>query len=123
MAGSVRTVLSMSAAAVLLAAAAEAHPHFKASGPAPGSVSKTSPKAVRIQFTEDLELALSGIEIKNKAGQVQKTGAATLLAQDKKQLVVPVAADLAPGVYTVNWHVVGTDTHPQAGHFDFEVKP
>ena len=119
----VRAGLAAAAAVSLFAIAAEAHPHLKAAGPAPGSVTKTSPKAVRIQFTEDLELALSGIEIKNKAGVVQKTGTATLLPKDKKQLIVPVEGKLAPGVYTVNWHVVGADTHPQQGHFNFEVKP
>jgi copper resistance protein C len=110
-------------AATALAGVAAAHPHMKSAGPAPGSVVKTSPKAVRILFTEDLELALSGIEVKNKAGEIQKTGAATLHPTDKKQLIVPVNGALAPGMYTVNWHVVGTDTHPQQGHFDFQVKP
>jgi methionine-rich copper-binding protein CopC len=119
----VRTGVLAAFAASLFAGAADAHPHFKSAGPAPGSVVKTSPKAVRIQFTEDLELALSGIEIKNKAGAVQKTGTATLHPQDKKQLIVPVNGALAPGLYTVDWHVVGTDTHPQQGHFAFEVKP
>ena len=103
--------------------AASAHPQFKAAGPAPGSVVQVAPKAVRIQFSEDLELAFSGIEIRNKTGEVQKTGAASLLPTDKKQLLVPVEGTLAPGMYTVNWHVVGADTHPQKGSFNFEVKP
>ena len=118
-----RLAIFAAAAASVLASGVEAHPHFKAAGPAPGSVVQTAPKAVRIQFTEDLELAFSGIEIKNSAGVVQKTGAASLLPTDKKQLIVPVDGTLAPGLYTVNWHVVGADTHPQKGSFKFEVKP
>jgi copper resistance protein C len=118
-----RIGLYAAVAATALAGVAAAHPHLKSAGPAPGSVVKTSPKAVRILFTEDLEVALSGIEVKNKAGEVQKTGKASLHPQDKKQLIVPLDGELAPGMYTVNWHVVGADTHPQKGHFDFQVKP
>jgi methionine-rich copper-binding protein CopC len=117
------TAIHSAIAATFLVSVADAHPHFKAAGPAPGSVVQSAPRAVRVQFTEDLVLAFSGIELKNKAGQIQKTGTPSLHPQDKTQLIVPIEATLAPGVYTVDWAVVGADTHPQKGSFSFEVKP
>ena len=102
--------------------AADAHPRLKAAGPTPGSVVSASPKAIRIQFSEAVELAFSGIELKNEAGQAQPVGAAALNPKDKAQLIVPVNGQLAPGKYTVSWHAVGDDTHKQEGSFNFELK-
>ena len=114
--------LAIAAGGLLWSAAAGAHPRLKAAGPAPGSVVTTSPKAIRIQFSEAVELAISGIEVKNDKGQVQPVGAAALAAKDKAQLIVPVNGELAPGKYTVSWHAVGDDTHKQEGSFNFELK-
>ena len=111
------------AAISLLASAADAHPRLKMAGPAPGSTVKDAPKAIRIQFSEAIELALSGVEVKNTAGEAQKLGAPTVSPTDKTQLIVPVAADLKPGKYTVAWHAVGDDTHRETGSFTFELKP
>lgn len=110
------------AAAGLLFSVADAHPRLKAAGPAPGSVVSTSPKAIRIQFSEAVELAFSGIELKNAEGKSQPVGTPTLAAKDKAQLIVPVNSELAPGKYTVSWHAVGDDTHKQEGSFNFELK-
>jgi copper resistance protein C len=109
--------------AAFAASAAIAHPQVTAAGPAPGSVVKTSPKAIRIQFNEAVEVKFSGIELVNASGQKQATGTAATMANDKKQLVIPVTGELAPGKYTVNWHAVGDDTHHVEGKFDFEIKP
>ena len=66
------------AAAFCLASGADAHPQLKAAGPAPGSVVKDSPKALRIQFNEGIVLGFSGIEVTNAAGQKQPVGEASL---------------------------------------------
>jgi len=110
-------------ALIFAASGADAHALLKAAGPAPGSVVTAPPKAIRIQFSEAVELTFSGIELKNQAGQVQTLGAATLNPKDKAQLIVPVNGDLAPGKYTVSWHAVGGDTHKTEGSFNFELKP
>jgi methionine-rich copper-binding protein CopC len=114
----------LSAAAILaVASAADAHPRLKLAGPAPGSTVKDAPKAIRIQFSEAIELPLSGIEVKNQAGEAQKVGTPSLSPTDKAQLIVPVEGDLKPGKYTVAWHAVGDDTHRETGTFTFELKP
>ncbi len=112
----------VAAAGIALTSAANAHAVLKAAGPAPGSVVATAPKAIRIQFNEAVELAFTGIELKNDKGQAQPVGAAALNPKDKAQLIVPVNAELAPGKYTVSWHAVGDDTHRTEGSFAFEVK-
>ena len=117
----VTAVISVAAFAVA-ASTTDAHPRLKAAGPAPGSVVTTSPRAIRIQFTEGVELAFSGIEVKNDKGQVQPVGSPALASNDKAQLIVPVNGELAPGKYTVSWHAVGDDTHKQEGSFNFELK-
>ena len=113
----------LAALATFIVSYADAHPQVKAAGPAPGSVVKDSPKAVRIQFNEAIVLGFSGIDLTNEKGEKQPVGAATTAANDKAQLIVPVNGTLAPGKYTVAWHAVGDDTHHVEGKFNFEVKP
>ena len=110
-------------AAFFVASTADAHPQLKSAGLAPGSVVKTSPKALRIQFNEGIVLGFSGIEVTDAAGKKQPVGEASLSPTDKNQLIVPLTAELAPGKYTVVWHAVGDDTHKVDGKYNFEVKP
>jgi|KBSSwiStaDraftv2_1062776.scaffolds.fasta_scaffold1127254_2 methionine-rich copper-binding protein CopC len=114
---------AFAAFAAFAVSSADAHPQVKAAGPAPGSVVKESPKAVRIQFNEAIVVGFSGMEITNEKGEKQAIGAASNAANDKAQLIVPVNGTLAPGKYTVAWHAVGDDTHKVEGKFNFEVKP
>src|SRR5205085_5445980 len=118
----VKTGLLVFAAAFAFASAADAHAVLKAAGPAPGSVVNTSPKAIRIQFNEPVEVAFTGIELKDSTGKAQPVGATAVDAKDKAQIILPVTGDLAPGKYTVSWHAVGDDTHKTQGSFNFEVK-
>jgi copper resistance protein C len=109
------------AAIIVSLSAANAHPRVTSAGPAPGSVVAASPKAINIQFNEAVVAGFSGIELVNAKGEKQSVGAAAS-PTDKKQLVIPVNGELAPGKYTVAWHVVGDDTHKVDGKFDFEIR-
>jgi copper resistance protein C len=121
---SLRKCLALAAIAGLaFVGAAGAHTHLDSAGPAPGSVVKASPKALRIQFNEEVALAFSGMDVTNAKGEKVATGAASLNPSNKKQLIVPLTADLSPGKYTVVWHAVGADTHRVEGRYSFEVKP
>jgi methionine-rich copper-binding protein CopC len=117
-----RTGMLAVAAAVGMISLAHAHAQLKAAGPAPGSVVNASPKMLRIQFNEAIELGFSGVEVTNAKGEKMPTGAATNAANDKSQLIVPLTGELAPGKYTVAWHAVGDDTHRTEGRYNFEVK-
>ena len=115
--------LLAAAAAMFWVSSADAHAQVKSAGPAPGSVVKTSPKALRIQFSEAVVLGFTGIDVTNEKGEKQALGSASISPSDKAQLIVPLASDLAPGKYTVAWHAVGDDTHKVEGKYSFEVKP
>jgi methionine-rich copper-binding protein CopC len=106
----------------LAALPALAHPRLTAAGPIPGSVVKAAPKNIRIQFSEAIEQAFSGLTLKNAKGEAQGVGTPALNAE-KKVMTVPVTGDLLPGKYTVEWHALGDDTHPQKGKYVFELKP
>jgi methionine-rich copper-binding protein CopC len=120
---SVRIGIAAAIAAMFAVSGADAHPQLKAAGPAPGSVVTASPKALRIQFNETIEIKFSGIEVTNEKGEKQPVGTATNAPNDKAQMIVPVTGELKPGKYTVAWHAVGDDTHHVDGKYNFEVKP
>jgi hypothetical protein len=82
----------------------------------------TSPKEIRLTFSEGIEPRFSGIEIATNDGRAIATAPATLDPGDNKQLVL-VLPPLAPGRYKVSWHVVSVDTHRTEGAFSFAVAP
>ena len=100
---------------------AQAHAVLSQAVPAVGSTVPTSPSRIVLSFTESLEPTFSGIEVRDAAGQRVDSGKATLGAS-KNQLQVPLKR-LAPGTYTVNWHVLSVDTHKTEGNFKFIVGP
>jgi methionine-rich copper-binding protein CopC len=119
-----QTTLFAALAAFAIASVADAHPQVTAAGSAPGSVVKTSPKAIRIHFNEAVVVNFSGLEVTDEHGKKAGTGTAAAGPNgDKKQLIVPLTGELAPGKYTVTWHAVGDDTHHVDGKFNFELKP
>src|SRR5215470_10576431 len=68
--------------------------------PVGGSVA-TSPKEIRLTFSEGVEPRFSGIELATSDGQAIATGPAIRDPKNDKQLVLPVPA-LAPGRYKVS---------------------
>jgi methionine-rich copper-binding protein CopC len=101
---------------------AVAHPKLVKSDPAAAAVVASSPKELRLSFTEGLVAKFSGVEVKDQPGQKIETGSAAPDPADKKQLVVPVPTPLAEGVYEVDWHAVAADTHRIQGSYSFTVK-
>ena len=75
------------------------------------------------QYEEAVIPHLPGIEWKDRAGRRIATGKAATDPANKKLLVVPVKAPLAPGDYKVAWHAVSDDTHRVKGNYSFSVTP
>lgn len=115
-------LLAALAAAGMPAAAAVAHAFLNQAAPPVGGTVPTSPKEIRLTFSEGVEPRFSGIEL--VAGDVRRiaTGPAATDPADDKQLVLAVPP-LAPGRYRVRWHVVSVDTHRTEGEYGFEVAP
>jgi methionine-rich copper-binding protein CopC len=108
--------------ALVLATSAASHPLPKSADPKPNAVLTASPAQIQIGFSEGLVGAFSGIELDDASGKQVPIGAAVVDPNNSKLLAAPVSTKLAPGSYTVKWHVVGDDTHHVSGHYTFEVK-
>ena len=106
----------------LIATAAQAHAKLTSANPAAGAVVAESPKDLRLIFNEGLIAKFSGVELKTEKGEKIETGTAVADPADNKQLVVPLPAALADGVYSIKWHAVSEDTHKLDGAYSFTVK-
>jgi len=118
-----RTVIIVAASAALVvsgAVAAFAHAHLVRATPAEGGTVKSAPNEVTLKFNEKLEPAFSSAVIRDSAGkQVDKADAHVDKAD---RTVVRVSLPpLEPGVYTVEWRAMSSDTHKINGNFTFRV--
>jgi methionine-rich copper-binding protein CopC len=96
-----------------------AHAFLDGAMPRVGSVVPTSPAEILLNFTQGVEPDFSKIEVLDAAGASVTAGPAHNEGQQSK-FAVPVKR-LAPGVYTVIWHVTSVDTHKTNGKFHFTV--
>jgi copper resistance protein C len=104
----------------LVGSAARAHAFLDRANPAVGGSVPTSPAAVELWFTQELEPAFSTATVTDKSGNRVDTGGAKVDPKDPTELRVPLKS-LPPGTYKVSWRVVSVDTHPTEGDFTFEV--
>ena len=98
----------------------EAHAFLKDADPGVGSTIQTSPDEVRIRFTENIEPALSSIQILDASGKEVDKRDVHLDRSDHALLHVSLPR-LGAGTYKVVWHVVSVDTHVTSGSFTFTV--
>jgi methionine-rich copper-binding protein CopC len=116
------TLLVLSAAFALIAGSAQAHAHLVSAVPAPGAEVKSAPTQLDLHFSEGVLAALSGAAVKDAAGHAVALGPASIAANDRKRMVLPIKAPLSSGVYTVSWRAVAADTHRSAGQYSFTVR-
>jgi copper resistance protein C len=100
------------------------HAHLLKADPAVNDTLSTTPKAVRLWFSEPVELALSRVQVVRVGGDTLKIGA----LRREGTASTTAAADLAtpgatPGTYVVKYHVVARDGHPTSGTYVFVVRP
>ena len=108
------------ATAVLVSGAALAHAFLDHALPAVGATVAQAPTEVTLWYTQALEMAFTGVEVTNAAGQRVDTGQVALDPKDPQELHVPLRP-LAPGEYKVTWHALSVDTHRTTGDFSFTV--
>jgi methionine-rich copper-binding protein CopC len=99
------------------------HAHLVKADPAVNDTISTTPKAVRLWFSEPVELALSRMQVVRVGGDTLKTGA----LRHEGSAATTAAADLAapaatPGTYVVTYHVVARDGHPTTGTYTFVIR-
>ena len=95
--------------------AANAHAMLDHAVPAVGST-VASAHQVTLYFTEQLEPKFSGATVRSAAGARVDRGASI----HGNVMRISLKA-LAPGTYTVAWHVLSVDTHTTQGSFSFNV--
>jgi methionine-rich copper-binding protein CopC len=108
-------IMSLSAAGTALA-----HPRVLRATPAVGGTVAAAPSEVTIRFNEKLEPAFSSVVVRDAEGKQVDNGDGALDKKDR-QLMRASLQPLTPGVYKVEWHAVGTDTHKVDGDFTFTV--
>jgi methionine-rich copper-binding protein CopC len=119
----VKIILFLGAAIFALAVhgESEAHAFLLKSNPAVGADVKAL-GMLRLEFSEGVELAFSGIDVANGTGAAVAAKNVRFDGVDHKVLLADLPR-LPPGTYRVRWHVVSVDTHRTEGDFSFTVKP
>jgi copper resistance protein C len=103
------------------ASPALAHAHLNAESPPADGVLAASPPTLSLNFSEGLEIGLSGAILKGQDGRVIPTGAAVLTPNDDKKITLPLKWALSAGKYTVEWHALSRDGHVTHGSYEFTV--
>jgi methionine-rich copper-binding protein CopC len=99
------------------------HAHLVRAEPAVNDTLAATPKAVRLWFSEPVELGLSRVKVVRIGGDTVKTSG----LRHEGTAVTTAALDLAtpptaPGTYVVTYRVVSRDGHPTAGSYNFVLK-
>jgi methionine-rich copper-binding protein CopC len=104
---------------------ANAHAKLLKSFPVADSVINQAPSDVELHFTEDLEVVMCRLEVKNlKSGEVVSQARPVNLAGDPASLKIslkPFKKEKAD--FEVSWKAVSKDTHKMPGHFKFTYDP
>jgi hypothetical protein len=121
---SMRLTTLLLAAATLLAGAgtAGAHALLRHAQPPVGATVKAAPADLLLIFTEGVEPAFSSVAVTGPGGARVDTGTVRTDPKDATHLLVALQP-LAPGTYTVIWHVTSVDTHKTDGSYQFTVRP
>jgi methionine-rich copper-binding protein CopC len=101
---------------------AQAHAFLDRADPRVGSVVAKPPTAVRLTFTEGLEIVFCRVSVTGPPG-FGGADAVRPVPGDPKSLVVDLRAPTPPGTYVVRWRVLSVDTHVTEGDFSFQVRP
>jgi methionine-rich copper-binding protein CopC len=114
------TVIAATVALSLWTAAALAHAHLVRATPAQGGTVKDAPAEVTLKFNEKLEPAFTSAVIRDAAGKQVDKADAHVDKADHTTVRVSLPP-LEPGLYTVEWRVMSSDTHKVNGTFTFRV--
>ena len=116
---------------IALPSAAFAHAHLTQSNPAKNANLSTLPSSVILQFSEELEPAMSKIEITDLGSH--KIVSESKLSSGEKgdehvlQVIIlksePILNDSKPHEFEVSWKAVSKDTHTMKGKYRFKVTP
>jgi copper resistance protein C len=116
-----KLLIAVAFASSLATAPASAHAFLDHAIPGVGTDVSGSPRELRLYFTQGVVVAFSGVKVVNASGGAVPASKAVSDPSDPSVLIVRLGHALAPGTYTVNWHVVSVDTNLTSGTFHFTV--
>jgi methionine-rich copper-binding protein CopC len=118
----IRKEMIVAIALSLIPTAALAHALLQKADPPVGGAVNTSPTEIRIDFSEGVEPAFSGIILTTGDNRVVPVGKTGVDPENPAVMIVKIGSKLAPGTYKVDWHAVAVDTHRTEGSFTFTVQ-
>jgi copper transport protein len=98
-----------------------AHAHLRRSEPAAESRITTSPQLIRLWFSEQPELTMTFVSLKDATGRAFAVGTPANEQGDALGVSFRVADSLPPGRYTITWRTAASDGHLSRGSFSFFV--
>lgn len=117
------TALMLTAASGVLLAAPRRHTRLIKSEPAANDTLAASPKAIKLWFSEKVELAVTSVKV------ADATGHAVAVARpvrpdtgNSAPVVVELKKPLVPGGYKITWITAAKDGHRANGTIAFAVK-
>ncbi|WP_158220850.1 copper resistance CopC/CopD family protein [Kineosporia sp. R_H_3] len=96
-----------------------AHATLTQATPAQNSRTDTAPRAVRLAFTESVDLSSRSMEVLDSDGRRVDVGDPFHPSGDDSSVAVALTDDLLRGTYTVVWRVSSADSHPVANAYSF----
>ena len=116
-----RMLAVMTVCFAVTATQADAHAFLMKALPAVGSTIEPGATELKLDFSEAVELMLSGVEMTSSSGAAIPLAHLAFGDSAHRELVAGLPM-LVPGNYRVKWHVVSVDTHRTEGSFTFTVK-
>ena len=116
-----KIILAAAALSLITATEASAHARLLRAAPKAGAT-VPAPKVLRLSYSETIVPSASSVTVVSADKKPVATGPIALDAKDKRVVLVPVTAALAPGAYHVSWRMKTADGHTTDGDFDFKVK-
>ena len=98
-----------------------AHARLIRSTPAANGRLENPPIELKLWFSERPELQFTSIQLLDSAGGSIPLGAVAPTGGDRTGIVVPIAAPVVAGRYTVVWRTAAADGHATNGRFAFTV--
>ncbi|GAA2292902.1 copper resistance CopC/CopD family protein [Streptomyces violaceusniger] len=100
---------------------ASAHAALTSTDPADGSVVKTAPREVTLNFSEGVLLSGDSVRVLDPKGKRVDTGKTAHVGGKSSTAAAGLHSGLPDGTYTVAWKAVSEDSHPVSGAFTFSI--
>lgn len=119
------TVFLIVAAPLLATQTAFAHAKLLKSSPSANETVTTAPTEVILHFSEDLEISMSHVVVKDLTTQdIISDEAVTQESGEKSSMKVALKKrPKSKTTYEVSWKAVAKDAHKMPGHFTFTYSP